>query len=67
VLAYRAIAIWIPTPVGLLALSSLRRTLIRWGSEDTEPPVLEVMPPASRPRPARLAVEPWPCREPIAA
>ncbi len=67
VLAYRAIAIWIPTPVGLLALSSLRRTLVRWGSEDAEPPVLEVVPAASRPRPGRLAVEPWPCREPIAA
>src|SRR3954447_191209 len=35
VLAYRALAIWIPAPVGLLALSSLRRTLARWAGEDT--------------------------------
>ena len=34
VLAYRAIAIWVPAPVGLLALSSLRRTLARWAGED---------------------------------
>jgi uncharacterized membrane protein YbhN (UPF0104 family) len=76
VLAYRAIAIWIPTPVGLLALSSLRRTLVRWGNEDpaapeTEvvpaAPVIEVVPAAPRPLAGRLAVEPWPCREPIAA
>ena len=35
VLAYRAIAIWVPAPIGLLALSSLRRTLARWAGEDT--------------------------------
>jgi len=34
VLAYRAIAIWIPAPVGLLALTNLRRTLSRWAHED---------------------------------
>src|SRR5436305_3892627 len=33
VLAYRALAIWIPAPVGLLALTSLRRTLARWARE----------------------------------
>jgi uncharacterized membrane protein YbhN (UPF0104 family) len=65
VLAYRAIAIWLPTPIGLLALSGLRRTLARWGSEDAAP-VLEVVPPAARPRELVLR-EPWPCREPAAA
>src|SRR4051812_12076977 len=34
VLSYRALAIWIPAPVGLLALTSLRRTLARWARED---------------------------------
>jgi hypothetical protein len=30
VLAYRAIAIWLPAPVGLVALTGLRRTIARW-------------------------------------
>src|SRR4029079_841000 len=34
VLAYRSIAIWIPAPFGLLALTNLRRTLSRWAHED---------------------------------
>jgi uncharacterized membrane protein YbhN (UPF0104 family) len=34
VLAYRAVAIWVPAPVGLVALTSLRRTVARWGRED---------------------------------
>jgi uncharacterized membrane protein YbhN (UPF0104 family) len=34
VLAYRAVAIWLPAPVGLLALPSLRRTFARWGEEN---------------------------------
>jgi uncharacterized membrane protein YbhN (UPF0104 family) len=33
VLAYRAIAIWLPAPVGLAALGSLRRTLTAWGRQ----------------------------------
>jgi putative heme transporter len=33
VLAYRSIAIWLPAPIGLAALSGLRRTLARWGDE----------------------------------
>jgi uncharacterized membrane protein YbhN (UPF0104 family) len=62
VLAYRAIAIWIPAPIGLVALSALRRTIAAWGRED-EP--VEVAPrplprerrPAWRPRevPVRAA------------
>jgi uncharacterized membrane protein YbhN (UPF0104 family) len=35
VLAYRCVATWLPAPVGLLALTSLRRTVARWTSEDT--------------------------------
>jgi putative heme transporter len=34
VLAYRSVAIWLPAPVGLLALTSLRRTFARWKFED---------------------------------
>jgi uncharacterized membrane protein YbhN (UPF0104 family) len=34
VLAYRAIAIWIPAPVGLVALGALRKTLAAWGREN---------------------------------
>jgi uncharacterized membrane protein YbhN (UPF0104 family) len=34
VLAYRAIAIWLPAPIGLVALGSLRKTIARWGAED---------------------------------
>ena len=33
VLAYRALAIWLPAPIGLAALASLRRTIGRWGRE----------------------------------
>jgi uncharacterized membrane protein YbhN (UPF0104 family) len=33
VLAYRAVAIWLPTPIGLAALGSLRRTIARWERE----------------------------------
>src|SRR5829696_8400394 len=34
VLSYRALAIWLPAPVGLAALGSLRRTVARWGAEE---------------------------------
>jgi putative heme transporter len=30
VLAYRAVAIWVPAPMGLVALGGLRRTVARW-------------------------------------
>jgi len=39
VLAYRCVAIWLPAPVGLVALTSLRRTIARWASEDASAPV----------------------------
>ena len=46
VLAYRAIAIWLPAPIGLVALSALRRTITAWGHEDAAAAVevIEVAP-----------------------
>lgn len=35
VLAYRTIAVWLPVPFALAALSALRRTVSRWGEEDS--------------------------------
>jgi len=46
VLSYRALAIWLPAPVGLAALGSLRRTVARWGAESGAP----VASPAPAPR-----------------
>ena len=34
VLAYRSVAIWLPAPLGLVALAGLRRTFARWADED---------------------------------
>ena len=34
VLAYRTVAVWLPTPVAIAALPSLRSTIARWKSED---------------------------------
>ena len=34
VLAYRAVAIWLPAPIGLVGLGALRRTIGRWDAED---------------------------------
>jgi uncharacterized membrane protein YbhN (UPF0104 family) len=51
VLAYRALAIWLPAPVGLAALGSLRRTVARWGQEEPPRPV-ERAPRAWVPEPA---------------
>jgi uncharacterized membrane protein YbhN (UPF0104 family) len=56
VLAYRAVAIWLPTPIGLAALGSLRRTIARWGEEDMPRPVEPVA--------ERIARAPRPCAEP---
>jgi uncharacterized membrane protein YbhN (UPF0104 family) len=51
VLSYRAIAIWVPAPVGLVALSSLRRTIAAWGREDVPETEPVVVPLAAAPRP----------------
>ena len=62
VLAYRAIAIWVPAPIGLVALSKLRKTIAAWGREHEDAPVEvveEVRPrPCDRPswRPRETAV-----------
>jgi putative heme transporter len=37
VLAYRSVAIWLPAPLGLVALGGLRRTFARWAEEDAAP------------------------------
>jgi uncharacterized membrane protein YbhN (UPF0104 family) len=34
VLAYRAVAIWLPAPIGLAALGALQRTVARWRREN---------------------------------
>src|SRR5690349_5246061 len=34
VFAYRAVAIWLPAPVGLVALGALRARIARWSAED---------------------------------
>jgi uncharacterized membrane protein YbhN (UPF0104 family) len=34
VLAYRTIAVWLPTPVAIASVPALRRTVARWGRED---------------------------------
>jgi uncharacterized membrane protein YbhN (UPF0104 family) len=61
VLGYRAVAIWLPAPIGLVALTSLRRTLAAWARGD-EPPALTAVEPASA-----LPSRPAPLAQPIAA
>ena len=34
VLAYRAVAIWLPAPIGLVGLAALKARIGRWGRED---------------------------------
>jgi uncharacterized membrane protein YbhN (UPF0104 family) len=48
VLAYRAIAIWTPVPVGAAAIGGLRRTVKRWAAEDHRGTVVPL--PAGEPR-----------------
>ena len=63
VLAYRALAIWVPAPVGLVALGKLRKTMGRWEREDApaEPEVVVELPRPVAPRPS------WRPREVVAA
>jgi uncharacterized membrane protein YbhN (UPF0104 family) len=50
VFAYRAVAIWLPAPIGLVALSGLRQTIARWGREDRRvEPVVAHEPVAAEP------------------
>jgi uncharacterized membrane protein YbhN (UPF0104 family) len=59
VLAYRAVAIWLPAPLGLAALGALRSRIGRWSAEDADAADLVeaiVAPPATVPAdPARRA------------
>jgi uncharacterized membrane protein YbhN (UPF0104 family) len=68
VLAYRAIAIWLPAPIGLVALGALRRTMARWSAEDAANGVgidpQDAAPDAREPMPAPVARSPRPCSEP---
>jgi uncharacterized membrane protein YbhN (UPF0104 family) len=48
VLAYRAVAIWLPAAAGLAALGGLRRTVARWALEDASPTQATVGRPARR-------------------
>jgi uncharacterized membrane protein YbhN (UPF0104 family) len=61
VLAYRAVAIWLPAPLGLAALGALRARVGSWSREDAESSELVdaiVAPPTSTRPAARLAVAP---------
>ena len=66
VLAYRAIAIWLPAPIGLVALGALRRTMARWSDEDavTEVEAQDVAPAGAVHAPVPVARAPRPCAEP---
>jgi hypothetical protein len=74
VLAYRAVAIWLPAPAGLIAIGGLRKTVARWGRDTAEPvgPERVAAPAPSAPAPARVPAPPaaalrerrsWPCPE----
>jgi hypothetical protein len=52
VLAYRSVAIWLPAPLGMAALASLRRTVRGWTRQDSRPG------PATRPSPRWALAEP---------
>jgi hypothetical protein len=64
VLAYRAVAIWLPAPVGLVGLGALRARVARWAREDDDAAELVeaiVAPPLVAPvvvAPARPMVRP---------
>jgi uncharacterized membrane protein YbhN (UPF0104 family) len=67
VLAYRAIAIWLPAPMGLVALGALRRTMARWTAEDAVAEVEvahDAAPAMPVHAPAPVARAPRPCPEP---
>jgi uncharacterized membrane protein YbhN (UPF0104 family) len=62
VLAYRSVAIWLPAPLGLVALGGLRRTFSRWAEEDAAAPAA---PAPARTRPPERVHHPvWTGRAP---
>jgi uncharacterized membrane protein YbhN (UPF0104 family) len=60
VLAYRAVAIWLPAPIGLVALAGLRGTFAHWAEEDASTAPVPAAAPVCTP--VQLPV--WPRREP---
>jgi hypothetical protein len=63
VLAYRAVAIWLPAPFGLAALGALQRTAARWVREDSPAPEMSAVRPARAPIRELRAARAWPCPE----
>jgi uncharacterized membrane protein YbhN (UPF0104 family) len=63
VLAYRAIAIWLPAPIGLAFLNWLRRTTAAWSAEDARDETTAEAPAAPRREP-RLPLPVAPVRNP---
>ena len=64
VLAYRSVAIWLPAPIGLIALASLRRTVARWAEEDASTAPVPAPAPVQRRHPEPLHLPAWPHQEP---
>jgi uncharacterized membrane protein YbhN (UPF0104 family) len=63
VLAYRTVAVWLPTPVAIAAIPALRATIARWAREDTKAHVLSDAAPwhgteSGKPIPAPGRLEP---------
>ncbi|HEU4539432.1 MAG TPA: lysylphosphatidylglycerol synthase transmembrane domain-containing protein, partial [Polyangiaceae bacterium] len=48
VFAYRAVAIWLPAPLGLLALGALKSRVARWERDEADTPVPAPLRPARR-------------------
>jgi putative heme transporter len=73
VFAYRAVAIWLPAPLGLAALGALRARVARWAREDGEAAdlvdaiVAPVTVAAPRPVARRPVAVPTPCACPGSA
>jgi uncharacterized membrane protein YbhN (UPF0104 family) len=62
VLAYRAVALWVPAALGAAALTSLRRTAARWAAEREG-----LAAPAAEPRFTRRPELRVPCPDPLPA
>ena len=59
VLAYRAVAIWLPAPLGLAALATLRARVARWTEEDARAALATpAAAPAAAPAPVRRPAAP---------
>jgi uncharacterized membrane protein YbhN (UPF0104 family) len=64
VLAYRSVAIWLPAPIGLVALAGLRRTFARWAEEDAPAAPVPAAAPVRALHPEPLQLPVWPRQEP---